>query len=552
MYLRQSSQKRADGSRLRHLQIAENVWDPVKKRSRVRILYNCGRADDPKVAERLRRLAGSILKRCSPEELAAAGTGLRVVDAWPHGDVHALEALWRRVGLPELIGDLVDARKFGFSVERALFALVANRVLAPASKRRCQAQWLARDVRIEGCEGLQLQHLYRAMDVLCEHKEALEEGLYHRLADLLNLDVEVVFYDTTSLHFEVAEEDSDDPRTGSPGLRKRGHSKNGRFDAPQLLVGLAVTREGFPVRHWVFPGNTVDVATVERVKSDLKGWRLNRCVFVGDAGMVSAGNLRALARGGGRYIVCMPARRGSEVDREALGRRGRYREVADNLRVKEVTVGEGERRRRYAVCFNPREAERQRAHRREVLAELEAELAALSGVADGEPHRKRICELRASGRYGRYLRLTRGGRPRIDRAKVKAAERRDGKFVVHSNDDTLTAEDLALGYKQLHRVEQSWRQLKSELRLRPVHHRVARRIHAHIALAVIALLLERLAEHACGDVWRNIRDDLKQIKLVQLSGPNGNLWQITEPRPNASKRLKSLEIKPPPPILDLG
>ena len=244
-------------------------------------------------------------------------------------------------------------------------------------------------------------------------------------------------------------------------------------------------------------------------------------MFVGDAGRVSAENLRALARGGGRYIVCLPARRGSEVDREVLGRRGRYREVADNLKVKEVTVGDGERQRRYAVCFNPREAERQRAHRREVLTELAAELAALSGVADGEPHRKRVCALRASGRYGRYLRLTRGGQPRIDRARVKAAERRDGKFVVHSNDDTLTAEDLALGYNQLYRVEQSWRQLKSELRLRPVYHRVACRLHAHIALAVIAWLLERLAEHACGDTWRHIRDDLKQIKLVQLSGRTG-------------------------------
>lgn len=552
MYLRQSTQKRADGSALRHLQIAENVWDPLKKRSRVRILYNCGRADDPKATERLRRLARSILKRCSPEELAAAGTGMKAVDAWPYGEPHALEALWRRVGLPELIAGVVDARKFEFSVERALFALVANRVCAPSSKSHCQARWLSRDIRIEGCEGLGLRHLYRAMDVLAAHKDALEEGLYHRLADLLNLDVEVLFYDTTSLHFEVAGEDPDDAGSGAAGLRKRGHSKNGRGDAPQALVGLAVTREGFPVRHWVFPGNTVDVTTVARVKADLRGWRLNRCVFAGDAGMVSKENLRELARGGGRYIVCMPARRGSEVEKEVIGRRGRYRDVAPNLKVKEVAVGDGERRRRYAVCFNPREAERQRAHRRDVLAELEAELAALSDVADGEQHRKRVCQLRASRRYGRYLRLTRGGRPRIDRAKVKAAQRRDGKFVVHSNDDTLAAEDLALGYKQLYRVEQSWRQLKSELRLSPVRHRVARRIRAHIALAVIALLLERLAEHACGDTWGNIRDDLRQIKLVQLSGPNGDLWQVTEPRPSARKRLKSLQIKPPPPILDLG
>ena len=168
------------------------------------------------------------------------------------------------------------------------------------------------------------------------------------------------------------------------------------------------------------------------------------------------------------------------MDRAVIGRRGRYREVAPNLKVKEVTVGDGERRRRYAVCSNPREAERRLAHRRQVLEELEAELTTLSSLADGEQHRKRVCELRASGHYGRYLRLTRGGRARIDRARVKAADRFDGKFVVHSNDDTLTAEDLALSYKELYRVERSWRQLKSELRLRPVYQCVARRIHAHV------------------------------------------------------------------------
>ena len=117
----------------------------------------------------------------------------------------------------------------------------------------------------------------------------------------------------------------------------------------------------------------------------------------------------------------------------------------------------------------------------------------------------------------------------------------DGKFVVHSNDDTLSAEDMALGYKQLQRVEQAWRQLKSGLHLRPVYHRAVHRIHAHIALTVIALLLERMAEHACADTWRNIRDDLKGIQLAQLIGANGTLWQVTEPRPSASNRLKLLQ-----------
>ena len=317
------------------------------------------------------------------------------------------------------------------------------------------------------------------------------------------------------------------------------------------MVGLAVPREEFAVRHWMFPGNSVDVTTVGKVKEELRGWRLNRCVFVGDAGMVSADNLHALARGGGRYIVCMPVHRGGEVDPEVLSRRGRYREVAENLQVKEVVVGEGERRRRYVVCFNPREAERQRTHRASVLTELEAQLASLREGSAGE-HSKRVCELRASARYGRYLRLTRSGRPVIDRAKVKAAERMDGKCVVHSNDDTLSGEDMALGYKQLQRVEQAWRQLKGGLRLRPIYHHAVHRIHAHIALTVLALLLERMAEHACGQTWRTIRDALKRIQLAQLTGSNGRLWQVTKPRESASKCLKSLQIDPPSALLKLG
>ncbi len=137
-------------------------------------------------------------------------------------------------------------------------------------------------------------------------------------------------------------------------------------------------------------------------------------------------------------------------------------------------------------------------------------------------------------------------------AHIAELEKLDGKFVVHSNDDTLSAADLALGYKQLQRVEIAWRSLKSGLKLRPVYHWAAHRIHAHVALTVLALLLERLAEQACADTWRNIRDDLKRIKLAQLSSPNGTVWQITEPPADALKRLKSLKIPKPPPILHLA
>ena len=429
-----------------------------------------------------RRLARSILRRCSPDEIITENPDWQVVDVWTYGDLYVLEHLWRRVGFDQVIAAVLDGRKIDFALERALFAMVANRALAPCSKLYCYEQWLREDVRIEGADALALHHLYRAMDFL----EANKEAVYFRMADLFNLDVELIFYDTTSVHFET---DEDDEGVGEGDLvqgneaaggkvyaapRKRGKAKNGRDDAPQIVIGLAV-----PMR-----------------------------------------------------------------------RPGRFKKVADNLEVKEVVVGDGERGRRYVVCFNPDEAKRQQQHRAKVLDELGAELESLRHQP-GEGHSKRVCALRSSRRYGRYLRLSKTGKPRIDQAKVKAVARLDGKFVVHSNDDTLSAEDMALGYKQLQRVEEAWRTLKSGLKLRPVYHFAPHRIHAHVALAVFALLLERIAEQACSDSWRNIRDDLKQIKLAQLTSPNGMIWQITEPAPAASKRLKLLKINNPPPLLDV-
>ena len=562
MFLRTSRQRLKSGKVIEHYQLVESVWQRQTKKSRTNVIYNFGRVDDPKVVARLRKLAASILRRCSPDEIVAEMPGWKVVDAWPFGPLHVVQQLWSRVGLDKIIKKRTRGRRFGFDVERAVFAMVANRALSPCSKLYCFEQWLREDIRIVGTDKLELQHLYRAMDFLESEKEAIEKAVYFNLADLLNLDVDLIFYDTTSLHFEVDEEDEgvgeEDLVRGSKlagakkykAPRKRGHSKNGRGDVPQIVVGLAVTRDGLPVRHWVFPGNTVDVTTVKQVKDDLRGWKLGRCVFVGDAGMVSEDNLRHLRRGGGSYIVCMPLKRGSEVATKVTTRAGRYKTVADNLRVKEVVIGKGVKQRRYVVCHNPLEVVRQRRHREKVLEELEAELVALKDL-DSSSYSKRVFDLVASRRYGRYLRRTKTGKLRLDRGAVKAAEKLDGKFVVHSNDDTLSAEDMALGYKQLMRVEQAWRQLKSVVRMRPVYHWAPHRIHAHIFLTVLGLLLQRMAEVSCDDTWRNILDDLKQVKLAQLSGPDGTLLQVTEPRPEARSRLKSLDINNLPTLLEL-
>lgn len=552
MYLRMTKRRNADGTEVRYYQLAENHRDPERGCAVAKVIYNFGRADELD-ADQLRRLAASILRvvpeatAASAEATGAAGGDVHIRDSWPYGGVHVLEQLWKELDIAAVLGRCIKTRGTKQPFERALFAMVANRALAPYSKLYCWEQWLREEVFLPSGRELQLQHLYRAMDFLEEHKPEIEKAVYFKVADLMNVDVDLIFYDTTSLHFEIDDEDAHPERKDGrayPPLRQRGYSKNGRDDAPQIVVGLAVTRDGLPVRSWVFTGNTGDVTTVEQVKQDLRGWRLGRCIFVGDAGMTSEDNRRKLALGGGKYILGAKMRAGDEVTHDVLTRQGRYHEVRDGLRVKEVIVGDGERRRRYVICHNPDEETRQREHRNHLLADLEVQLASLATRANGK-HSKRTCSLLTS-RYGRYLRETSTGKLRIDRAAVADAERYDGKWVITSNDDTLTAEDLALGYKQLMRVEQCWRQLKSGLRMRPVFHYRPWRIQAHVTISVLALLLERIAEIRAGDTWRNLLAQLDTIKVVEYDRGEVRVQQTSELRDGIESLLVKVGVPLPP------
>ena len=275
------------------------------------------------------------------------------------------------------------------------------------------------------------------------------------------------------------------------------------------------------------PGNTADVATVARIKQDLHAWRLGRCLFVGDAGMYSAKNLAELSRGLGRYVLAVPMRRVQEVEAEVLTRPGRYRPVAGNLQVKEVWVGDGERRKRYVLCINPLEAERQRQHRQQVLKEIEAELTALDKREDDHP--KAACTLMASKRYGRYLSTDRHGRPKLDAAKVRAAEKFDGKFVVITNDDTLSAEDVALAYKAGAMIESCFRRMKQTgLEVRPMFHWTARRIEAHVKLCVLALQMQRCAEIRTDLPWARVAHALGALKAVRYRSESRTIVQRTK------------------------
>jgi hypothetical protein len=569
MYLRRTQRRRRDGSVAGYVQLAHNRR--VGGVTRAEVLLNLGREDELDV-EGLRRLARSIGRYTDGEPgdaTEAAGEGLEVVSARPFGGAFVLDALWRRLGVAEAIAKALGVRRHRSDVERVLFALVANRALRPYSKLAA-ADWASNDVQIPGLGAMDEDQAYRAMDVLqaADCEAGVQEAVFFAVADLLNLEVDLLFFDTSSTYFE--REQPEAGPDGEPGFRSLGHSKDHRPDLPQVVIGLAVTREGIPVRVWVWPGNTNDQTVIRQVKDDLAGWRLGRCIWVVDRGFSADENLRYLTRAGGHWIAGERMRDGSPDAQAALARQGRYRTVRDNLRVKEVELGlEG---KRFVVCHNPAEAERDRQAREQQLARIEAELERIAALRERDrrqrnkttgarakalarsqekAHVKAECALRDHPSLGRYLRLTPTGRLRIDRHKVQAEQRLDGKFLLSTSDPDISAEDVALGYKNLLEAERSFRDLKGILQLRPIYHRLEERIRAHILICWLALLLVRLCERQAGDTWRNTRRELERLHLVTLAGAAGQVQQTTRLTPAQRDILDRLQLEPPPRLTSL-
>jgi transposase len=569
MYLRRTQRRRKDGSVVGYLGLAHNRR--VDGVTRAEVLLNLGREDELDV-DALRRLAASITRfadgdgagqplRAGAGQADGDGDGdgdLEVSGSQALGGVWLLDALWRRLGIGEALGGVLGARRFSTDVERVLFAMVANRALDPCSKRAC-SEWATQDVAIAGLDAIDEDHCYRAMDLLvdADTEGKVQEAVFFACADLLNLEVDLLFFDTTSTYFE---RDEPDPagEDGEPAFRAYGHSKDHRPDLPQVVIGLAVTREGIPVRVWVWPGNTNDMSVLKEVKDDMRGWRLGRVVTVVDRGFSSDENLRYLTRAGGHWIAGERMRDNSPDAQAALSRQGRYQTVRDNLRVKEVHVGEGDASKRFIVCHNPAEADRDKQTRDDTITRLQAELdriatarAKAKTVKASAAHHRAECALRDHVTLGRYIRQTKTGRLLIDRQKIKAEARLDGKYLLSTSDPDLSAEDVALGYKNLLEAERGFRDLKSTLELRPVFHRVEHRIRAHVLLCWLALLLIRVAERQTNQTWRRIALDMQRLHLVTLTGPTGTAQHTTALTTPQREILTALKVDPPPRVTAL-
>ena len=533
MYIRTIKRKNKDGSVVEYVQLAHNVRHSGKKYPQAELVYSFGRREQMDI--------DALQDQIELQAKTSNTEAMEFIRSRSAGGAYLLKALWDRLNIEKRLRKALDARSFTAPIEKALFAMVANRALAPSSKLAIE-EWAANEVYLGSEDELQVQHFYRAMDFLLEHAEAIQKEVFWSTASLLNLTVDLIFFDTTNTYFEI-----DEP--GPSELKAYGKSKEKRDDLPLVTVGLAVTREGIPVKCWVLPGNQHDAKCVDQIQKDLNAWNIGRVVWVMDRGMSGDKNRRILQRAGGQYILGEKLR-GVHMNETALGHPGRFKVVQDNLHIKEVFEGEGTGRRRYVIAYNPEQAEVDRINREKTLDRLRCELDILNN-----PKRRRTskaqCNVLLNKSMGRYVKELKSGKLKIDTAKIKQEEKLDGKYLLSTSDQHLSAEDIALGYKQLMEVERAFRTLKGTLSLRPIYHSKDDRIRSHVLLCWLALLLIRIAEVETGITWPNIRREMQRIHLGEFLTKKTRILQHTELTQDQRNILKPLKIKPPKRILDI-
>jgi transposase len=537
----------------RYLQIVHSVREGKKVRQQV--IATLGRLDLLEASGQLERLMRSGLRHCE---------SFAVLDAHAAGEIEPVAIrrigpdlvfgrLWKECGIPEVLRSILKDRHYEFDVERAIYLTVLHRLFASGSDRAAE-RW-REDYLIPGTEGLELHHLYRAMAFLGEAieelekptgavrctKDLVEEALFDRRRDLFT-EVELVFFDTTSLYFE-----------GQGGeIGQRGHNKDHRPDLKQMVVGMALDVEGCPICCEMWPGNTADVTTlVPIVKRMRERFRLREITVVADRGMMSQKTLEALEGSDPPvgYIIGVRMRRQKEVNLSVLRSRKQWLEIVPErsnakdpapLKIKEVWV----ENRRYVVCLNEEERRKDAHDREAIVAHLKEQL------------RQGDKSLVGNKGYRRYLKVQGDHHFGIDEKQIKTEARYDGLWVLRTN-TLYNAETVAHVYKALWTVEDIIRTTKSIMDTRPIYHRCNETIRGHVFCSFLALLLKtelerrmKFADLKCE--WAQVIRGLEALQQVEANFQEKRFVLRSQLTSEASAALRATGVAAPPTLRELS
>ena len=534
-----------------YLQIVENR--KVAGKVVQRVISTIGRLDRLNEKGDIETLVRSLARYSEKVLLVLSGKSEPGVETKKIGPALIFERLWKELGLPKILDQVLAGRFFLFNVERAVFLTVLHRLMVSGSDRFCD-KW-RRDYRIGGVEGLSLHHLYRAMSFLGEEieeqtgatpfsprctKDRVEEAMFLHNRHLFS-GLNIVFFDTTSIYFEGE---------GGESLGEKGFSKDNRPDLNQMIVGVVLDDNGTPLCCEMWPGNTTDVKTllpvVERIKNR---FHVVKFCIVADRGMISRDTLQVLESPDNAipYILGERMRKVKEVKEEVLSRAGRYHEVHPEgktskdpspLKVKEVRLGD----KRYIVCLNPKQARKDAQDRAAIIQSLEEQL------------KRGAKKLVGNKGYRKYLKVDRESIS-IDMNKVEEEAKFDGKWVLRTN-MKLSAANIALKYKELWQVEYAFRDMKSTFETRPVFHQRDRTIRGHVFCSFLALVLRKeLARRleAAGHTleWSDIKQDLKALQETVIEENGKRLAVRSQCLGTCGKTFQAVGVALPPTIREL-
>lgn len=540
MFIRRVTAKNKDGSKREYFQLAESVRINGKPRNRV--ICTLGRVDDPETQEKIEKMAQSLLKVCDNLKLLDLSENLKAEYSKEYGPFLVFQRLFFELGFDRIFKENFSDIEAEFDVTEAIFNMMLNRLSEPTSKRQLTL-W---DQNIEGVQNYELHQYYRALDYLIDKKDSIEKDVFSQMRDLFHTELDIVLFDTTSLVYygEGSEKSEDGKKPEGQELLDYGFSKAHRGDLKQIVVGVLMSKEGIPLGHEVFSGNTNDVTCFSQVIEQVKKkYGLSKIILVGDRGMISNKNLKNLESGSLQYILGFRMRTISIEDRPQVLSQVDFRKLSSHeLQYKEVTY----KGQRLVVCYNAERAALDKDHRESEIKRLREKIRG-STVKSliGNPH------------YRKFLKINEDKtKASIDEAKVKEDEIYDGIFVITTN-TKLSCLQVVERYKDLWQIENGFRQLKDELEMGPIFHWKDNRIRAHIMICFLAFclktaLFKKLKKNSKKDETFSMIEvmrDLKSLHAIGLTIDDRKVKVRTELKDGAVKAFQAIGMRPPNRIL---
>lgn len=525
MFTRIKTFRNKDGSVRRYLYLV--ATRRIKGRIKQIIMANFGRIED--VDKIIPDIATKISKYTNKLKLIDLAKDMRSDWVKEYGPVIIFKRIWDRLGLNKLFDKYLEKRKIEFDTKERIYSMVLNRIMEPMSELGTH-RWAKNLYGFK--EANDMHQWYRALKFLIGHKDRLEIDLYESQKDLFHQEIDVVLMDTTSVVYFGDGNKAED-------ILDYGYSKQKRFDLKQVIVGIIMSKEGMPIGHEVYPGNTNDVnAFKEMIKAVNLRFKIRRVIIVCDKGMITQKNIRVLELDGYEYIVGLRMRRLKRKDAEIILSRGNMKSITKELKGKEVDF----EKRRLIVCFSEEEAQKDKEKRKEIVARLSEKLKTQG-----------LKSILVNKEYRKYLKIE-AKKPKINNAAIKAEELFDGKFVLQTN-TKMDWKEIVSAYKDLWQVEAAFRTLKSELEMGPIYHHTESGIRAHIFVCFLALLLRITLEKDLKTINNNISinrviEDIKKIKAIQITLKNIPIILRTELEGNAHYAFKAVGLKIPPRILE--